>query len=147
MATNPLRGIILEGRHFKYEPGTYRRERGIKNTTTESQDARRVSQINGLFLPTHSLTLILESNFIPREGDTDLAGGATTWKGVSRLYDLEESVLGGLGVSMPIVFVDPAGLTHNVVPTGGLDVSEFLDVAESDKGVEYKVSITLENIE
>ena len=146
LGLNPLRQVIIQGRHFAYEPGTYRRERGLKNTTSESQSARRAAQLNGFVLPTHSITLVLESNFTPREGENDLPGGVTQWAGVSRLYDLEEFVLGGLGTSMPIYFVDPAGISHSVIATGGVDVSEFLLTPTAAAGIEYKVSITLEDI-
>lgn len=137
---NPLRGIILNNIWFNYESGSYRESQGIRNSVTDGQGDRSI-QVLGKVPETFAITLVLQNDYNIHYGASD--GGATTWVGSSQLYNLK-SFIGAEGVSLPINFVNPYGITRSVVPTGAIDIEEFLSGSPSDDGVEFKVSLSLE---
>lgn len=138
---NPLRGTLLNGQWFNYVPGSYREVMPLKNSAELTQNSKTFS-IQGTGPESFTITLALENSYTINFGSSQV--GSTTWLGVSRLNNLK-TITGGLGVSMPIVFVNPYGASFNVVPTGSLDIQALLEENPAVVGTEFRVSLTLES--
>ena len=140
---NPLRGILLDGLYYGYIDNTFRKSIQLRSSVSSGQASRLVSTI-GSSWSTFVIQLSLDSNYIVRSGDLDL--GSTTWIGISRLTNLERT-LSASGVSMPIVFVAPYGVTYNVSPIGVIDTTVFNpENPGSSTGMEFRVSLTLDQV-
>lgn len=139
---DPLQGVLLEGNYYGYVSNSYSRNVPLKNSKTTTQDSRTFSAL-GKDSPSHTVTLDLSNTYSEYLGPVLV--GTTTWLGVSRLALLEEFV-GANGASQPITFVSPEGITRSVVGTGSLDVAIFNPEAPESTGIEYRVTLTLEEI-
>lgn len=140
--TNPLRGVLLEGRFYDYVSNSYRVTLPLKNDRSTTQDSNTFTVL-GADKRTHVITLDLSNTTKVKNGETTV--GTTTWLGVSRLADLE-NFIGAKGVSMPITFVSTEGITRSVVPTGQLDIQMFNPANPEEAGVEYRVTLTLSEV-
>jgi hypothetical protein len=136
--SNPFRGVLLEGRYYNYSQ--YRFTQPLQNSATETQTSRTFSA-QGKSFKSHSVTLELENSYEVYFGTSLI--GTTTWLGISRYDDLV-GFIGAQGVSMPIAFVDIAGSSHTVVPVGDITIEPLRLVAQ-DEGVEWRVTLTLDN--
>ena len=137
---NPLRGIFLNGQWFNYESDSFREQVGLKNSSVETQNSRSFN-VQGKTSEQFTITLELENTYEIHVGTSQV--GSTTWLGLSRLSNLK-TIIGGQGVSMPIIFVTPYGLTYNVVPSGMIDISVFNPSNPSENSMEFKVSLSLD---
>lgn len=140
-AINPLRGVMLNEQWYNYEEGSFKENVVLRNSVAEGQGARNFS-VMAATPETYAITLVLQTAYNIHWGASD--GGATTWYGISQLQFLKN--FAGTGVSLPVTFVTPYGVTVSVVPTGVLDVSEFIIPPDEIAGVEFKVSLTLAEI-
>jgi hypothetical protein len=70
--------------------------------------------------------------------------GETTWLGISQLADIK-NYIGGVGVSMPLIFVCPYGMTYSVVPMGKIGIDIFNSNNPQDVGTEFRVTLSLES--
>jgi len=134
---NPLRAIYLNGDYYAYVRGTYRRSYGLKNQAISTESGRMFTA-SGIKKPVHSLTLDLSNDYQIMFGQSVI--GTTSWLGVSRLSRLQQ-IISYQGVSLPLEFVGPEGITRFVVPYGGVDVSQYNTTGLG--GVQYRASISL----
>ncbi len=141
----PIKGIFINGYFYQYVVGSYSRNFALKNHTTTTQSSKTVTT-NGADLPIHTVGIQLDNNYNPLDISTGNLTGATTWLGVSRLAHLV-NLLGNNGSSMPLTLVVMDGSTHLVVPTNSIDSTIFNPDAPSTNGIEYRVSLTFENIQ
>lgn len=138
---NPLRGVLLNDRWYNFEAGSFREAKVLRNSISDGQGDRSAQVLGGV-PESFAITLVLQTDYTIHLGSSDLT--ATQWYGVSQLEDLK-SYLGAEGASLPLTFVTPYGVTRSVVPTGALDIEEFLSGnPQETAGVEFKVSLTLE---
>lgn len=139
--SNPYFGVRLNDRYFAYDSGSFRFNLGLKNNYTEAEGRRKFS-IKGANRKIFSLTLIIQNEFFTVDPSTNnLSSGTTTWLGLSQQSFLN-SLLGSAGVSMPISFYSPEGVSYNVVPINSLDYSIFIPTPEST-GIEYRLNLSL----
>lgn len=139
---DPFFGVLLNGRYYKFDADSYSISTPLRNTSTETHRGRNLS-VGGKGFDTHSITLVLENTYEVVGATTNDIIGTTTWQGTSRLYQLKQD-LGAKGVSMPIAFYTPFGVTHSVIPTGSIDANRFLNQVQ-DTGYEWRVNLTLED--
>jgi len=124
--------IILDGIRYDYESGSWNKTVPIKSSrnTTQTQAA---FQYIGLDRPSHRITLIMQSALtiwgVTTVGETQLNSFITT--------------LSKVGSSMPVLFVDPTGVTQQVVPFGQYEQVQFRNHGSSVTPVEFKVNINL----
>lgn len=144
MIINPYRGILLENKYFGYDTSSFRENLKLRNEVYSTQTSRTTTVL-GKDKETFTMTLALDSTYNVYAGASFV--GSTTWVGVSRFSDFKTFV-GAVGVSMPLTFVAPYGVTYSVIPTGQLDFSIFNPENPSDSvsGTEFRVSLTLETI-
>lgn len=142
---NPFEGFMLDNTYYAYEQGSYSRSKEIITNTNLTQERRRAVNTLGIGPATHTITLILANSYNVVDVTTGVVSGTTQWLGVSRLHDLE-SKLGSRGSSLPLTIVTPYGTTHLVVPKGVADESFFL-ASPSGTGVEWRVSLSFEDIQ
>lgn len=140
--SNPFQGFLIGGSYFNYVDGSYSRTQDLRNTTVETQSSR-TSMSQGIALPKHSVSLLCENTYYEVDPVTNNQGSQVTTKGVSRLAFLL-SLLGATA-NLPLIVMVPDGTTHRVIPTGTIDISMFPS-QPSDTGVEYRVSLTFEDI-
>lgn len=142
---NPNLGVRLAGRYYGYESSSYSENFPLKTTVSDAQMTRTASAIGSSY-GNFTLSLALHSEFTPL--DDPSATGLTTWLGVSRLEDLKR-VCGAQGVSLPISFLTPYGISYNVIPTGGLDIRQFNpeNPGGMSLGIEFQVTLTLERVD
>lgn len=141
--SNPFHGVLLGGSYFNYVEGSWSMNISLKNSSQEAQSRRNFSPLGAAPIK-HTITLSIENAYYEVDFDTNSPGlSQITTKGVSRLAGLR-SMLGALGSSLPIGLATPDGVTHLVVPTGSLDISPHPE-QPSGNGMEYRVSLTLEN--
>lgn len=136
---NPMRSVYLNNRWYNYVSDSPSKNVKLKNSVNDTQNSRTFSCQGG----THgsfTLTLALDNTYEINVGESNV--GSTTWLGVSRLADLQRFA-GAKGVSMPITFVCPWGVTYDVIPTGSLDISMNIPSAPKEAGTEFRVSLTL----
>lgn len=139
---NPFQGFTIGGSYFNYVEGSYSRTLDFRNTTEDTQGSRSTTA-QGLALPKHSISLVCENQYYEVDAATGNQGSQITTKGVSRLAFLQSLV--GATVGLPLIIMVPDGSTHRVVPTGTADISMFPQQPTTD-GVEYRVSLTFENV-
>lgn len=143
---NPLKGVYLNNRYYNFVPGSYSMDIATKNNVVTTQNTR-TAQYKGLDLRSHALTIQLDNTYFVFDAATNnISSGATTWIGISRLADME-SYLNTTGDSQPLTFIAPDGCTHLVIATGSLRISQFIPDAPESAGVEYRVNLTLENVQ
>lgn len=141
---NPINGIYLNERFYNYIPGSYRRNLTLKNSATVTQ-SNRLFQVNGSDLPIHSMTLLLENQYFTYDVTTNnQSAGMTIWLGVSRKEQLLID-LSAIGNSQPLVLVCADGTSHLVLPSGSVNIDEFIAEAPDVLGKEFRVNLTLEN--
>lgn len=143
--SNPFNGVLINGVYYGYLEGSYSRSRRLKNSIITAQGSRITTPL-GLDFPSHSVGLNLDTFYSVYNPVNNNILGNTTYMGVSRLSELE-TILGALGPSLPLIFVCPDGSTHIVVPIGSIDASIAYVVPQDGKGIEYRVNLTLENIQ
>lgn len=139
---NPLKGIYLENKYYGYVDTSYTETVGIKNSVIEAQNNRTTS-IFGLQDEDFTITLSLDNSYEVLAGSSVV--GTTTWLGLSRLVDLK-NFIGGLGPSMPIIFVNPYGASFSVIPTGQLSITAFNPENPAEASMEFRVSLTLQRV-
>lgn len=141
---NPLIGVYLNERYYRYRSDSYTENPNLKVDITETQ-TDRVVNINQSSFRTFTIELSLDSVYDIQVG-TSLAG-STTNVGVSRLTDLIDYISAS-GVSMPLIFVTPYGATFNTVPTGDPDVKAFNpdNPNAGNNGMEFRVTLTLAQV-
>lgn len=140
--SNPFTGVLINGMYYNYTPGSYKGSVPLRNDSNETQNNNRAFTILGKGLPVHTIDIKLENTYTPYDPTNNNQLGSTSWKGVSRLADLLNT-LGGLGSSQPITFVPPDGSTHLVVPIGSIDYDVFISDAPQAAGIEWNVHLTL----
>ena len=138
---NPLRGIFLNNRYYNYIADSYSETVPFSNSATRTIDKVRAS-VNGATGMQITVSIVLEN-------ETEIAFGSsivgiTTWLGVSQRSDFL-SYISAKGESMPLLFINPSGITMNVIPTGSLNIAHRHDVPK-DEGVEYRIDMTLDVI-
>lgn len=141
---NPNGGVRLNGRYYGYDASSYSENFPLKTSVQDAQMTRTVSAIGSSY-GSFTLQLALHTTYDVK----DVAGaGTTTWLGVSRLEDLK-SFCGAQGVSLPISFLTPYGISYNVIPTGGLDIKQFNpeNPGGMSLGIEFDVTLTLERVD
>jgi len=137
---NPLIGVYLNNRWYGFVSDSHSRSIELNNTADTTQNSRSFSDQGGSH-GSFTLTLCLDSDYKIAVGESIV--GQTKWMGVSRLTDLERFA-GAKGVSMPITYVCPWGVTYSVIPTGTLDISMHKpESASVASGMEFRVSLTL----
>jgi hypothetical protein len=139
---NPLRGVYIQGNFCHYVPSSYRETVLLKNEVSEKQGGRSVVGL-GKSKKTISLTITLDNTYDVMSGDNKV--GTTTWSGVSQLT-YYETLLGGVGTSLPLTFVAPYGVTYSVVATGVIDNAIFNEDNPQTNGVEFRLTTTLEEV-
>lgn len=115
----------------------------LVGASTTVRPTKRNVQVLGKIGQLFNVTLHLDNEHVVRAGATDI--GSTTWLGVSQL-DYLKGVVGASGESQPIYYVDMAGVTHQVVPTGNMDVSIYRPEKPSEDGMEFRVSLSLDEV-
>lgn len=137
---NPLIGTYLNGRWYNFDNASVTKSIALKNSAQLTQNSVTFSCQGGTNA-NFTLSLLLENTYNINVGSSFV--GQTTWLGVSRLIDLE-NYAGAQGVSMPITFVAPWGMTYSVVPTGALDIQMYKPESAPDTGgVEFRVTLSL----
>lgn len=139
---NVTRGLLLNGKFYDYDPESYRRNRPLKNSSEPSEFSKAFG-VGGLALESRTISLNLWNTYLVRSQQNEI--GETTWLGVSRLADLK-SFLSAKGLSLPIVFVSPEGISSNVIPLGEMEITIDNSTGINPNGAEFRVSLTLQDI-
>lgn len=101
--------ITLDGVNYEYEAGSWTRTLPIRSSINQTQNVPTFSY-DGIDKGRQQITLAM---------NTANTNWGTSTIGASQMA-LLETTLSKKGSSMPIVFVNPVGLTYNVVPNGDL---------------------------
>ena len=137
---NPYRGVLFDGQFYNFVSDSFAESLPVQNTPNEAQD-RRTFNILGSNARVFTITLVLESEYTVREGDTDV--GTTSYIGASRLSLLQEAVKEP--DNYPFIFVTPYGRTFYTVPTGAVDFDVYEPQFQDQKGLglEFRATLTL----
>jgi len=127
--------IIIDGIRYDYESGSWNKTVPIRASRNATQFSPSFQYL-GLDAATHRITLMMQSAFT--------IWGVTT-VGQTQLANLETS-LSKLGPSMPLIFVDPTGVTQQVVPGGQYEQVLFRNHGSTATPLEFKVNINLWNV-
>lgn len=136
--------MILNGRYYNYVPDTWKGDIPLKNTSIEAQNGRQLETALTAAPINFTVSFMLENT--PNITVGNSAVGTTNWLGVSQFADLR-SYLGANGASMPILYVDPSGVTYSVFPIGQIGVEVFNPTNPEEASVEYRISLTLASIQ
>jgi hypothetical protein len=139
---DPFRGIMLNDRFYNYDAGSYREVYKIRNNVQETQFSRN-AVVMGRTKPDFTLAIHIENEYIVSAGSSVV--GSTFWKGVSRLADML-NYMGGTGPNMPITFVNPYGMTFDVIPVGSFDLNVYRSSNPGASGMEFIANVTLNSI-
>lgn len=142
---NPILGIFINGIFYNYVSGSYTRQYLLKNKTNKTQK-RKTTTLNGNDFPIHAIGLHLPNVYSTLDTNGNVSVGQTTNLGISQLAYLLSVVGDNNTNNFPLTFIAPDGSTHAVIPTNSMDVSLFNPDAPNITGVEFRVNLTLENI-
>lgn len=118
---DPYLGVFLNGRYYNYESDSFHEAITLKNSTSMTQNSRTFNAQGGT-LADMAVTLVLESSYMVRAGDSQV--GLTVWRGVSRKDDLQKFIC-AQGNSMPLNLITPYGASYQVIPVGTVDYKIF----------------------
>lgn len=124
--------VILDGTRYDYESGSWTETVPIRSSRNTTQTVPAF-QYMGLDKGAHRITLILQS--------ARTVWGVTT-VGETQLNSLR-TTFNKIGASMPVIFVDPTGVTQSVIPNGTYEKTLFRMHGSSNTLPEFKVNINL----
>lgn len=136
---DPYRKVRIGARDYDYAQETWRVSHDVLANHNHTLGSNTV-QTTGLGKGSHTLQIILQTG--------------STVSGLSNTaHDLLQELLGvwgasryTIGLSLPLIFIAPSGVTYSVAPVGSLNYQEFLGSPGESRGVEYRVDLSVQEV-